>query len=240
LQRQQTPTYLDLIGTTPNSHDGEGPRMQSEDAASSPGEITRLAAQWGAGDRDALQSLIELVYDELRELAHHSIRTSRPDTVLDTTVLVHEAYLRLARVEASAWPSRAHFFAFCSTAMRRILIDYARRHGAVKRGGSRVRVPLTAGMAVSDDDIAEVLAVEDALTRLEQRNSRMARIVECRFFGGMSADETAEALATSKRTVEREWARARAYLQQALADDDRPARAAPDNTPSTAGAADAD
>jgi len=194
----------------------------SEGTTPSAGEITRLASQWGAGDREALQSLIALVYDELRKLAHHSIRSGRPDAVLDTTVLVHEAYLRLARVEASTWPSRSHFFAFCSTAMRQVVIDYARRHGAVKRGGGRVHVPLTGGMAVSDDNIAEVLVVEDALMRLEQRNSRMARIVECRFYGGMTAEETAEALSTSKRTVEREWARARVYLRHALADDDEP------------------
>jgi RNA polymerase sigma factor (TIGR02999 family) len=184
------------------------------------GEITRLAARWSAGDRDAFQSLIELVYDELRELAHRSIGNSRPDAVLDTTVLVHEAYLRLARVEGSAWPSRAHFFSFCARAMRRIVIDYARRQAAGKRGGGQLRVPLTAGTAAArSEDLAEVLAVEDALTRLEQRNGRMARIVECRFYGGMSTAETAEALATSTRTVEREWARARAYLQQALAGD---------------------
>jgi RNA polymerase sigma-70 factor, ECF subfamily len=119
------------------------------------------------------------------------------------------------------------------------VIDYARRRGAVKRGGNRLRVALTPGMAVTDDDVAEVLAVEDALSRLEQRNSRMARIVECRFFGGMSADETAEALSTSKRTVEREWARARAYLREALGDDDRPADASPDRG-SVADTSDAD
>lgn len=191
----------------------------SVDGAASAGEITRLAERWGAGDPDALERLITLVYDELRELAHHSIRRGRPDTVLDTTVLVHEAYLRMARLEASAWPSRAHFFAFCSTAMRRIVIDYARRRGAAKRGGERIRVPLAADTAVSDRDVAEVLAVEDALVRLEQRSPRMARIVECRFFGGMTVDETAEALATSRRTVEREWLRARVYLQQELADE---------------------
>lgn len=181
-------------------------------------EITALAARWGAGDPQALQRLIEVVYDELRALAHRSISSSRPDAVLDTTVLVHEVYLRLARMEVSAWPSRAHFFSFCSTAMRRIVIDYARRHSAGKRGGGRIQVPLTPEMAVTAGDVAEVLAVERALTELEQRNSRMARIVECRFFGGMSAAETAEALSTSLRTVEREWSRARAYLRAALAE----------------------
>jgi len=193
--------------------------LQHPEAETRGGEITRLAARWSAGDREAFQSLIELVYDELRELAHRSMGSSRPDAVLDTTVLVHEAYLRLARVEGSAWPSRAHFFSFCARAMRRIVIDFARRQAAEKRGGARVQVPLAADAAVTGADLAEVLAVEDALARLEQRNGRMARIVECRFYGGMSTAETAEALATSTRTVEREWARARAYLQQALAQD---------------------
>jgi RNA polymerase sigma factor (TIGR02999 family) len=182
--------------------------------------ITELAARWAAGDRDALARLVEVVYHELRLLAHQKIGPNRPDVVLDTTVLVHEMYLRLARVQESVWPSRAHFFAFCSTAMRRIVIDYARRQGAGKRGGGRLRVPLAPDLAVSDEDVAEVIAVERALAQLEQRHTRMARIVECRFFGGMSAAETAEALGTSLRTVEREWARARAYLRQTLVDGD--------------------
>lgn len=181
------------------------------------GDITRLVSQWSDGDEAAFDRLIDLVYDDLRRLAHHHLELGARDEVLNTTVLVHEAYLRLAKVEEGDWEGRAQFFAFCSKAMRRILIDFARRRQAQKRGGTRVRVPLHEDTASVDADVSEILAVEDALQRLEQRNERMSRIVECRFYGGMSVPETAEALKTSTRTVEREWARARAYLYQALA-----------------------
>lgn len=189
---------------------------------SSKGEITRLVSQWSDGEEGAFDRLIELVYDDLRRLAHHHLELGSRDAVLDTTVLVHEAYIRLAKVEEGTWRGRAQFFAFCSKAMRRILIDYARKRTAEKRGGARVRVPLMDDMAAVDADVGQILVVEDALQRLEHRNERMSRIVECRFFGGMSVPETAEALETSTRTVEREWARARAYLYQALGYGDNP------------------
>jgi RNA polymerase sigma factor (TIGR02999 family) len=179
-------------------------------------EITGLVSRWSDGDDLAFERLIELVYDDLRAIARRHLSAGARDTVLDTTVLVHEAYLKLAGVEGGEWDGRAQFYAFCSKAMRRILIDFARRKGAAKRGGDRVRVVLRDDVAMLDDDIAEVLAVEDVLRRLEDRNERMARIVECRFYGGMSVPDTAEALGTSVRTVEREWTRARAYLRQAL------------------------
>jgi len=180
------------------------------------GEITRLVAGWSRGEEGAFERLIELVYDDLRVIAHHHLKLGGPDAILDTTVLVHEAYVRLAGVDEAAWGGRAQFFAFCSTAMRRILIDFARRRSAEKRGGTRVRVPLGEDMASVDANIDEILVVEETLSKLEQRNPRMARIVECRFFGGMANPETAEALGVSLRTVEREWTRARAYLQRAL------------------------
>lgn len=182
------------------------------------GAITELAARWGRGDREALHSLMDLVYEDLRVIAHQQLGQGGRGVGLDTTALVHEAYLRFAGIEESTWPTRSHFFAFCAKAMRRIVVDFARRHGAQKRGGTRIRVPLDDGLAVSEEDLAEVLAVEEALGRLEQRSERMARIVECRFFGGMSVEETAEALETSVRTVQREWTRARAYLRQALSE----------------------
>jgi RNA polymerase sigma factor (TIGR02999 family) len=179
-------------------------------------EITRLVSRWSDGDDNAFERLIELVYDDLRAIARRHLRVGARDTVVDTTVLVHEAYLKLASVEGGEWEGRAQFYAFCSKAMRRTLIDFARRRSAGKRGGDRVRVVLRDDMATVDGDIAELLAVEDVLRRLEERNERMARIVECRFFGGMSVPDTAEALGASVRTVEREWTRARAYLRQAL------------------------
>jgi len=183
-------------------------------------EITQLASQWSSGDESAFERLIELVYDDLRRIAHHHLGMGARDTVISTTVLVHEAYVKLAGAEGATWPSRAHFFAFCSKAMRRILIDFARKRGAGKRGGDRIRVPLSEDSALIDTDVGELLAVEEALQKLEARNARMARIVECRFYGGMSVADTADALETSTRTVEREWARARAYLAHVLSDAD--------------------
>lgn len=180
------------------------------------GEVTRLVERWSLGDERALDRLIELVYDDLRQIAHRHLRATGSGQTISTTVLVHEVYLKLAGVQEGSWGGRAQFFAFCSKAMRRILIDYARRRTAAKRGGKRVRVPLTPDSATVEAQAAEILAVDEALSLLEARNARMARIVECRFFGGLSVAETAETLGTSTRTVEREWARARAYLLHAL------------------------
>lgn len=184
------------------------------------GEITRLASAWSRGEEGALDRLIEAVYDDLRALARRHLRVGERDALVDTTVLVHEAYLRLAGVDGATWESRAQFFAFCSKAMRRILIDFARRRRADKRGGDRVRVPLSDDAASVEARIDDILVVDDVLRRLEARSPRMAAVVECRFFGGLSVDETAEALDASPRTVEREWARARRYLQAALAGEE--------------------
>ncbi len=184
------------------------------------GEITRLVQQWSEGDESALDGLIELAYDDLRVIAHRHLRRSRGDQTLQTTALVHEVYMRLAGVDEGAWATRAHFFAFCSKAMRRILIDYARRQQAAKRGGDRVRVPLTDQVASLDAEIAEVLAVDQALETLARHDERLAQIVECRFFGGLTVPETAEALDLSTRTVERDWVRARAYLYRMLRTDE--------------------
>jgi RNA polymerase sigma factor (TIGR02999 family) len=182
------------------------------------GEITQLVEAWSAGDEAAFDRLIELVYDDLHQIAHRHLRLDRPDHTINTTALVHEAYLRLAQHQDGVWRSRAQFFAFASRAMRHILIDYARHRRAAKRGGTRIQVPLTENMAAIDAEVAELLAVDEALELMAQRNPRMASVVECRFFGGLSVAETAEVLEASVRTVEREWTRARAYLQRALAE----------------------
>lgn len=184
------------------------------------GEITRLVSRWSGGDDEAFDRLIELVYDDLRRIAHHHLQLGDRDGVVDTTVLVHEAYVKLARVEDGEWSGRSQFFAFCSKAMRRILIDFARRRRAQKRGGSRARVTLHEDMAAVDADVVDLLEMEEVLKKLEEQSPRMVRIVECRFYGGMSVPETAEALDTSTRTVEREWTRARAYLKRALSAPD--------------------
>lgn len=181
------------------------------------GEVTRLARRWADGDAEALDQLIEVVYDDLRRIAHRQIVRTGSGGTVNTTGLVHDAYLKLAGSSGGDWQSRGQFFAFCSKAMRRILIDYARAQGAEKRGGDRVRVPLTPESASVELQIHQVLAVDEALDWLEGLDGRMARIAECRFFGGLSVSETAEALETSSRTVERDWARARGYLYQRLA-----------------------
>ena len=184
-------------------------------------EITRLLERWGDGEAGAFDHLIELVYDELRNIARHHLGLGARDGVMDTTVLVHEAYLRLARVEEWDGRGRAQFFAFCSKAMRHILIDFARHRRAAKRGGAAEEIPLDEETASVDAAVAELLAVEEALQRLESENARMSRVFECRYYGGMSVEETATALDTSTRTVEREWARAKAYLSQALDHEER-------------------
>lgn len=182
-------------------------------------EITRLARQWSEGDKDAFERLVELVYDDLRRIAHSHVRKIEGGETVNTTALVHEAYLKLAGAEPAEWGGRAQFFAFCSKAMRRILIDYARERNAQKRGGGRVQVPLTPESAVVDEEVTRLLAVDEALRALERRDPRLVRIAECRFFAGLSVSETAEAMSVSCRTVEREWVRARAYLHQLLGPD---------------------
>ena len=189
-------------------------------------DITRLVERWSRGDGDAFDRLIELVYDDLRQIAHRHLRLDRPDHTIDTTSLVHEAYVKLAKHPEGVWQSRAQFFAFASKAMRHILIDYARRRHAAKRGGTQIRVPLQDDMATVDAEATDLLELDRALELLGERSERMARVVECRFFGGLSVAETAEALDSSVRTVEREWTRARAYLYHTLADQRPPEPAA--------------
>lgn len=184
-----------------------------------PGEVTRLAQAWADGDEASFRRLVELVYDDLRRIAHRQIASSGAGDTINTTGLVHEAYLRLAASSDGEWIGRGKFFAFCSKVMRRILIDYARSRGAEKRGGGRVRVPLTPETAQVDLEVTKMLALDQALDWLEERDPRMVRITECRFFGGLTVTETAEALDTSPRTVEREWAKARGYLYDRLRQD---------------------
>lgn len=185
-----------------------------------PGDITRLARQWADGDEAAFERLIDLVYDDLRQIARRQIARSDASGTIDTTGLVHEAYLKLAGPSNVHWLARGQFYAFCSKVMRRILIDYARARHAEKRGGGQLRVPLTPETARVEVQATQLLALEEALDWLEARDPRLVQITECRFFGGLSVRETAEALGTSVRTVEREWAKARGYLYDRLATAD--------------------
>ena len=182
----------------------------------SPLEVTRLLVAWSNGDRAALDELTPLVYEELRGLAHRYMSRERPGHTLQTSALVNEAFIRLVDQREVRWQSRAHFFAIAAQMMRRILVDYARRRGYAKRGGEALRVPLDEAVIVSEERAAEVVALDDALTSLAEIDSRRSRIVELRFFGGLSIDETAEVLGVSPGTVMRDWTLAKAWLRREI------------------------
>lgn len=186
-----------------------------------PGDITALLSRWTSGDPDAFPRLVALAYDDLRAIAHRRLRGGGDGGAeFSTTALVHEVYLRLAARDPARdeWQSRAHFYAFASKAMRTILVDHARRLQAERRGGGAPRLPLEEDAVADPDGSADVLGVDEAVTRLAERHPRMAQVVELRFFGGFSVHEVAEVLGTSVRTVEREWTRARTYLRESLQD----------------------
>jgi RNA polymerase sigma-70 factor (ECF subfamily) len=178
----------------------------------SPQEMTELLAAWSDGDRDALERLLPLVERELHRLAHQYMSRERPDHTLQTGALVNEAYLKLVDQTRVRWQNRAHFFAIAAQTMRRILIDHARRRRYDKRGGGARSLPLDEAAHVSDERAAELVALDDALRLLQQVDERKARVVELRYFGGLSIEETAEVLKVSPDTIGREWRRARAFL----------------------------
>ena len=167
------------------------------------------------GDRGTLDRLLPLVYDELRAIAHRHLARD-PGGTLQTTALVHEAYLKLVDQSNAQWRDRAHFFALASVAMRHVLINRAKARLSLKRGGVRRPVTLDDDAIAADDQSAALLEIDDALTRLADVSPRLARIVECRFYGGLSQEEIAEALDVTVRTVERDWAKARLLLRRAL------------------------
>jgi RNA polymerase sigma factor (TIGR02999 family) len=179
-------------------------------------EITRLLAALDGGDGGAFDQLIPLVYDELHAIAHHRMRLEAGGHTLNTTAVVHEAYVRLVDQEPGAWRDRVHFFAVASRVMRHILIDHARARRAEKRGGGVVPVGLEEADGAQEGGVLDVLELDDALRQLAEHDPRLEQVVECRFFGGMSMEETAEAMGVSVRTATRDWRRARAYLYDAL------------------------
>lgn len=180
--------------------------------------ITRLLEAYAGGDHAAFDRVFPLIYDDLRRIADGRLRRERDDHTLNATALVHEAYLKLARLDRLAWQNRAHFLAIASQAMRQILVDYAIRRGAEKRGGNRQAIPLDDNLAGEEQTAESILALHEALERLSQLDARQARIVECRFFGGMNLDETAAALDISAATVSRDWTMARAWLNSQLSE----------------------
>ena len=177
-----------------------------------PARVTDLLAAWSNGDRDALSRLLPLVYGELQQVARRYLRAERPNHTLQPTALVHEAYEKLVGQDRTQWQNRAHFFAIAAEIMRRILVDHARKGQVGKRGGGAVRVALEESAAVEDRRDVEVLSLDELLTSLTKLDPRQARIVELRYFGGLSIEETAKALEISPATVKREWTVARAWL----------------------------
>jgi RNA polymerase sigma factor (TIGR02999 family) len=183
---------------------------------SSPHEVTELLLAWNRGDEVALEKLIPLVHDELRRLAHRYMGGERPGHTLQTTALVNEAYLRLIDSSRVQWQNRAHFFALSAQLMRRVLVDFARSRNYQKRGGDAVQVSLNEAVAGPTERGADLVALDDALTALAETDERASRVVELRFFGGLSIEETAEALKISPKTVKRDWEWAKAWLLREL------------------------
>jgi RNA polymerase sigma factor (TIGR02999 family) len=178
--------------------------------------VTQLLQNWCRGDQTALDKLVPLVYDELHRLAHIYVVRERPGHTLQTSALVNEAYLRLINADRVQWQDRNHFFAISANVMRRILVQFARSRGSRKRGGGAGQVELDEALIPSPERDADLIALDDALTALAAIDPREAKVVELRFFGGMSVEETAEVLQLSGMTVKRDWNHARAWLLQEL------------------------
>jgi len=182
--------------------------------------VTELLIRWSNGDRTALDRLMPLIYDELRRLARHYMRRERPGHTLQTTALVHEAYLKLVDQTKVRWHNRAHFFGIAANLMRQILVQHARRRHAAKRGGARSSVSLEDAVGLSEEPVVDLVALDQALIRLDALDPQKSRIVELRFFGGLTVDETAEVLGLSPRTVKRQWRVAKAWLYDQLRNAD--------------------
>jgi len=180
-------------------------------------QITNLLIDWSKGDELALEQLMPLVYDELRQMARRYMRGQPAGHTLQATELIHEAYLKIARSGDQNWENRAHFFGVAARAMRQILVDYARSKGSQKRGGWQERVTLADDVATTKNSSKEIVALDDALKVLEQIDARRSRVVELKFFGGLTVEEIAEVLKVSPETVNRDWRFARTWLLRELA-----------------------
>ena len=186
--------------------------------SASTGRVTQLLIEWQQGDERAMEALMPLLYDELRAIAEGYLRRERPGHTLQPTALVHEAFLKLVDQREASWQNRAHFIGVAAQAMRRILVDHARRRRAAKRDGGR-SITLDEQVAIAPAGVVDVEWVDEALQRLARLDERQARIVELRFFGGLNVEETAEALGISPATVKRDWVLAKAWLQRELSAD---------------------
>jgi len=182
----------------------------------SPQDVTGLLVRWQSGDREALDALTPLVYDELRRLAKSYLRRERPDHTLDGTALVHEAYMRLVDQRSVEWRNRNHFFALAAELIRRILVDHARARIAAKRGGASVKLSLDEALAPADEKDLNILALDDALLALAKADPQQSRIVELRYFAGLTIEETADVMEISPATVKRDWTTAKAFLKREM------------------------
>jgi len=188
--------------------------------SSSPQEVTQLLVEWRGGDEAALQKLFPLVQPELHRLAHHYMSRERAGHTLQTTAILNEAYLRLVDNTKPGWENRSHFVAAAAQLMRRIMVDHARERRSLKRGGGAVKVTLDEAALVTEARSEELLALDEAMEKLAAQDPRKSQIVELRYFGGLTVEETAEFLTLSPRTVEREWTMAKAWLYRALAEEE--------------------
>lgn len=178
--------------------------------------MTQLLIDWSNGDTGALDKLVPLVHEELRKLAHHYMSHERADHTLQTSALVNEAYLRLVDQQHVRWENRAHFFGVAAQAMRQILVEYARQRGATKRGGGALRIEFDEAAVLAKEPATDLIALDEALKELTALDERKARVVELRFFGGLSVEETAEVLSVHPNTVLRDWSMAKAWLRREL------------------------
>ena len=184
-------------------------------------DVTQMLRAWSDGDRRALDELIPIVYEELRRQAARYLRRERPDHTLQTTALVHEAYVRLVDQRDVRWQNRAHFFGVAAQLMRRILVDHARKDHALKRGGPAAHLPLEEAAAVAGGPDMNLVALDEALTKLAVMDERKVRVVELKYFGGLTAKEAAEVLGVSKATVRHDWGLAKAWLRREIAGGER-------------------
>ncbi len=184
----------------------------------SPSNVTQMLHDWSDGDQEVLDKLIPIVYEELRRQAARYLRRERPGHTLQTTALIHEAYLRLIDQKNVRWQNRAHFYAISAQLMRRILVDHARSRQAAKRGGSDIKLPLEEAIIASEGREVDLVALDEALERLAAIDQQQSRVVELRFFSGLSVEETAEVLGVSPRTVKRDWNVAKAWLRREISE----------------------
>lgn len=183
-------------------------------------DVTQILQAWSNGDPRALDDLVPVIYEELRRQAARYLRRERPDHTLQTTALIHEAYLRLVDQKDVRWQNRAHFFGVAAQLMRRILVDHARKDRALKRGGPAVKLPLEEAAAISGKPDMNLVALDEALTKLAAMDERKSRVVELKYFGGLTAEEAAEVLQVSPATVRHDWGLAKAWLRREISGGD--------------------